>query len=144
MSDLLAIRDQALALGRELTETVRLTAEVTIRRRTGRTTQNESTGERIPIWDVVDTHVPFRLSGSGSSDGGSHKVDIGGVTYEQATAVGHLPAEFADLADNDFLEVTSGEWEGSVFSVVAAIVADQRTARRVPIAEERRPEEWDS
>mgnify|MGYP003296445539 CR=1 FL=1 len=67
---------------------------------------------------------------------------IGGVTFDQATAVGHMPASLTDLADGDLLDITSGEWAGSVFRVVEAVKGDQHTARRVPIVEVPRPEEW--
>jgi hypothetical protein len=146
VSDLLAIRDAVLAEGRALSEAVRLTDRATVHRKTGRATQDESTGEEVPIWQDPPPHsdLAFRVDGSSSSDGGSHVVNVGGVDYEQATAVGQFPATTDDLADGDFIEVTSGEWAGSVFSIVAAITADQKTARRVPIREEQRPQEWDS
>jgi hypothetical protein len=119
-----------------------MTSRVTVRRKTGNMVQNEETGEEVPEWLVIHTDLPFRLDGSSTGDGGSHEVNIGGVTYEQATAVGHFPALTADLEDGDFVDVTSGEWPGAVFSIVAAVRADQKTARRLPIAEESRPEEW--
>jgi hypothetical protein len=56
--------------------------------------------------------------------------------------VGHLPASTTNLADGDLIEVTSGEWAGDVFRIVAAIRYDQKTARRLPIVEEPRPTEW--
>lgn len=120
----------------------RMVSRVTVRRKTGKSVQDEATGEQVPEWLVVHAGLSFRLDGSSTGDGGSHAVTVGGVEYEQATAVGHFPALSADLEDGDFVDVTSGEWSGAVFSIVAAIRADQKTARRVPIAEESRPEEW--
>lgn len=143
MSDLSAILDDALAQGRALRESVRLTSRVTVRRKTGRQAQSETTGEQLPVWSLVASEVPFRL-GTGGSDGGSRTVVVGGVAFEEASAVGEFPAAFDELADGDFLEVTSGEWSGAVFSVVAAVRADQKTARRVPVREESRPDEWGS
>lgn len=121
----------------------RMQSRVTVRRRTGKTAQN-SHGEESPIWGVVHTDLPFRLDGSASSDGGSHTVNVGGVIYEQATAVGHFPATTDDLKDGDYILVTSGEWTDAVYSIIEALRADQKTARRMPIAEQSRPTEWDS
>lgn len=114
-----------------------MSSRVTIRRRSSRTTQNETTGEESAVWDVVYTDLPFRSDGSGS-----RTVTIGEVTFEDATGVGHLPASTTNLADGDLIEVTSGEWAGDVFRIVAAIRYDQKTARRLPIVEETRPTEW--
>jgi hypothetical protein len=115
----------------------RMSSRVTIRRRSSRTTQNETTGEESAVWDVVYTDLPFRSDG-----GGSQTVTLGEVTFEDATGVGHLPASTTNLADGDLIEVTSGEWAGDVFRIVAAIRYDQKTARRLPIVEEPRPTEW--
>ncbi len=94
------------------------------------------------VWSYTTPHVgtPFRLAGSTSGDGGSRSVTIGGVTYEKATAVGHLPADTTNLRDGDLIEVTAGEWAGSVFRIVEAVKKDQATARRVPVEEVARPE----
>jgi hypothetical protein len=78
----------------------------------------------------------------GTSDGGSRGVNIGGVTFEDATGVGHVPATTTDLLDDDLVDVHTGEWAGDVFRIVAAVRYDQKTARRVPIVEDVRPEEW--
>lgn len=120
----------------------RMTSRATIRRKMGRTAQDEDTGVESPVWAVVHESLPFRLAGSSNGDGGSQTVNIDGIEYEQATAVGHLPASTVDLADSDYIEVVSGEWAGSVYSVVKATRKDQATARRVPIAEQARPSEW--
>jgi hypothetical protein len=120
----------------------RMLSTVTVRRKTGLTVQNETTGEEAPEWEAVYTGLPFRSDGASSSDGGSRSVTIGGVTFETATGIGHMPADTTDLADDDFIEVTSGEWAGDVFRVVAAVRYDQKTARRVPIVEATRPSEW--
>jgi hypothetical protein len=120
----------------------RMTARVSIRRKSSLAPQNETTGRETPAWATVATDVPFRLDSGSSSDGGTRRVETGGVEYQQATATGHLPATQRDLSDGDLLEVTSGEWAGSVWRVVEASFADQKTARRVPIVQESRPEEW--
>ena len=122
----------------------RMGSRVTIRRDTGEVDRAPSTTLERPLWDTVDTEVPFRLDGSGSGDGGTRTVSIDGVDYQEATAVGHLPATRTDLADNDLLDLTTGEWAGTVWRVIKAVRADQKTARRVPIVEVGRPKEWDS
>jgi hypothetical protein len=126
--------EQALPLLRAEAE-ARMTSRVTIRRKTGRSTQNESTGRETPTLADVATDVPFRLDGSSGGDGGTRTVTINGVEYLQATAIGHLPASTKDLRANDLLEITSGEWAGATFRVIEAVSADQKTARRVPIVE---------
>lgn len=117
-----------------------MVSRVAVMRKTGNfTTVN---GLEVPEWATVYPDLPFRSGGGSTGDGGSRGVTIGGVTFEQATGVGHMPATTDDLDDNDLIEVTSGEWAGDVFRVVAAIRYDQKTARRVPIVEEQRPAEW--
>lgn len=130
-----------LARGRAAAES-RMTSRVTIRRLTGRMVQNETTGLEVPEWATVATSVPFRLDGGTSGDGGSRTESVAGVEFETATALGHLPVATTDLADGDLIEITSGEWPGTVWRVVKAVVGDQKTARRVPIEGVRRPEEW--
>ncbi len=120
----------------------RMISRVTIRRKTGETAQDEDSGLEVPIWASVYTNLPFRSSAGSTGDGGSNGVTIGGVTFEEATGVGHFPATATDLADGDLIEVTVGEWAGDVWRIVAAIRYDQKTARRVPIVEAARPEEW--
>lgn len=120
----------------------RMTSTATVHRRTGVMVQDEDTGLEVPEWTTVYTG-PFRLKGKGS-----RTVTIAGVEYEQATAEGHFVAIDPEtdapipLADNDLVEITAGEWAGTVLSIVEAVKGDQRTARRVPVVEEKRPEEW--
>jgi hypothetical protein len=114
---------------------------VIVRRLTGHMVQNEETGTETAEWAAV-YEGPFRLDGGSSGDGGSRTVTIGGVTYEQATGVGHFPHDTTDLTDGDLVDVTAGEWQGAVFSIIEAVRADQKTARRVPIREAQRPVEW--
>lgn len=118
-----------------------MTSRVTVRRQSGTATDPE-TGLEGPGWVSVYADLPFRLGGSSSGDGGTRRVTIGGVEYQQATAVGHMPADTTDLRDGDLLEITSGEWSGSVFRIIEAVKGDQKTARRVPIVEVSRPGEW--
>lgn len=118
----------------------RMKSRVAVMRKTGDTT--EVNGYEVTEWAAVHVDLPFRSDSGGFTDGGSRGITIGGVTFEDATGVGHMPAATADLQDDDLLEVTSGEWAGDVYRIVAAVRYDQKTARRVPIVEEPRPEEW--
>ena len=120
----------------------RMQSRVAVMRKTGLTTQNETTGEEVPEWATVHTDLPFRSDGGSTGDGGSRGVTIGGVTFEEATGVGHFPAATVDLEDGDLVDVTAGEWAGDVFRIVKALRFDQKTARRLPIVEEVRPAEW--
>ena len=94
-------------------------------------------GYDVPEWDLIHVGIPFRLVG-----GDTRKVTVGGVDFQDATARGDFPWDTFDLADDDLVEIVEGEWAGSVFRVVEAVKGDQRTARRVPVAEVPRPEEW--
>lgn len=118
----------------------RMASRVRVMRRAGTTTDPD--GYEVPSWTLVHSSLPFRLGSGSNGDGGSKGVSIGGVTFEDATAVGHMPAGTRDLADDDLIEIVSGEWAGSVFRIVAAVGYDQKTARRVPIVENVRPGEW--
>ena len=120
--------------------TARMTSTVTIRRLTGNTTTVN--GYEVPVWEVVHVGIPFRLGSSASGDLGTRAVVVGGVTFQQATAVGSLPWDTTDLRDSDLIDIVSGEWAGSVFRIVEAVKGDQKTARRVPVVEVPRPEEW--
>lgn len=122
----------------------RMRSSAAVMRKTGETAQNESTGAEEFVWATVGI-LPFRLDDGGPNTGGSRGVTIGGITYEEATGVGHVPsdadARLSDvLLDGDLLDVT-GETEG-VWSVVKAVAYDQKTARRLPIVEAQRPSEW--
>lgn len=130
-----------LERGRRAAES-RMTSRATVRRKTGVTTQDPGTGREVPVWETVHTGLSFRLGSGSSSDGGSRGVTVGGVVFEEATAVGHFPADTTNLQDGDFLDV-AGEWAG-VWRVVAAIAYNQKTARRIPIVEDQRPSEWDA
>lgn len=118
----------------------RMTSQVVVMRKTG--AKVYVNGYQVPEWAAVHIDLPFRSSGGSSGDGGSRGVTIGGVTFEEATGIGSVPATTVDLRDNDLLEVTAGKWAGDVYRIVAAIRYDQKTARRLPIVETARPEEW--
>lgn len=113
-----------------------MTSRVVVMRKTGGTTP-AAQGYEVPEWGAVHVDLPFRLVPRGS-----RTLVVGGVEFENATARGDLPWDTTNLADDDFLEIVSGEWAGSVFRVVEAVKGDQRTARRVPVEEVPRPEEW--
>ena len=131
--------DATLARGRAAAEG-RMKSRAVVMRRTGTTT--DADGFEVPEWAAVHTGVPFRSDGGSSSNGGSRGVTIGGVTFEDATGVGHFPVTTVDLEDDDLVDVTMGEWAGDVWRIVKAIRYDQKTARRVPIVETARPSEW--
>ena len=116
--------------------TAAMPSRVDIYRKTDDTTTDEN-GWEIPVWEVVAYDVPFRLVG-----GDTRKVTVGGVDFQDATARGDFPWDTFDLADGDLVEVVEGEWADSVFRIVEAVKGDQRTARRVPVVEVPRPEEW--
>lgn len=123
-----------------------MTSRVKVRRRTAFTTQDESTGLEVPVWDVTYPSLPFRLGGAQTSlvSTHSHTVSLGGVDIQFAARLGHMPAGTDNLADDDLIEVISGENTGGVYRIVESAWQDQATARRVPVIEEVRPAEWDA
>jgi len=114
-----------------------MTSRCTIRRIGAQGSDDE--GYDVGQYDTVYTDLPIRLDSS--SDGSSQSVEVGGTTYEQATGLAHLPADTTDLADDDLIEVTSGEWPGTFLRVLDAPRVDKKTARRVPVVEVSRPKE---
>lgn len=126
----------AVMAGRAAAE-ARMSSTVTVRRKTGQTAQDETGGEEVPAWTAVYTGLPFRYVG-----GATHTVTIGGVEFQEATGRGDMPWDTDDLADSDLIDITAGEWAGTVLRIVEAVKGDQRTARRVPVAETSRPAEW--
>lgn len=117
-----------------------MTSRATVKRQNGTTT--DADGYEVPAWQVIYTDLPCRVSPGSTSDGGSRGVSIGGVTFEDATGVGHFPHPSPLFRDGDVLELTAGDWAGDFFTVVAAIRYDQQTARRLPIREASEPEGW--
>jgi transcription antitermination factor NusG len=112
----------------------RMTSRCTVRRKTGATTVVG--GMKVPVWETVHTDLPLRRT-----DPGTRGVEIAGVRYPDATGRDDFPHD-TDLEDGDHIEVTSGEWAGTVERVIKATKADQATARRVPVVEVPRPSEW--
>lgn len=125
--------DAALPELRAMAES-RMTSRAAVMRKTWVTGPD---GYEVAEWAAVYVDVPFRLKGKGS-----RLVQVGGVEFSQADAEGHLPWPSDLLADDDLVEVTAGEWAGTVWRVVEAVKGDQRTARRFPVVEVARPEEW--
>lgn len=119
-------------------------SRVRVLRRNGLDPQDEGTGVESPHWDVEHDDIPFRLGGSSSGGGSTHEVTIGGVTYHEATAIGHFAHDTVNLQDGDHILILVGEWAGSVYRIIEASKKDRATARRVPIAETPRPREWPS
>ena len=118
----------------------RMTSRAVVMRKTG--AKVKVNGYDVPEWASVHVDLPWRTAAGSSGDGGSRGVTVGGVTFEEATGVGHCPATTADLRDDDLVEVTTGEWAGDVYRIVAAIRYDQKTARRLPVVGAARPTEW--
>lgn len=118
-----------------------MTSRVTVHRKTGTKTRNPD-GTVGTGWEPVHTDLPFRLGGSEQGGAGFRTVTIGESEVRIAVRVGHFPASTSDLTDLDYVEITSGENAGAVLCVAEATWQDQATARRVPVFEVQRPEEW--
>jgi len=99
-------------------------------------------GIEVPEWATVEAGVPFRLGGADRGGSGTRTVSVGETDVQLAARVGSFPAATTDLADDDLIEITAGENVGVVLKIVEATWQDQATARRVPVVEEKRPEEW--
>lgn len=118
----------------------RMLSTCTVRRMTGRTTQNESTGEEVPVWDVIYAG-PMRL-GTSTGNSPTRTETISGVEVQRALNTAHFPVSALSISDGDLIDITAGENAGVVLRVVDAAWADQRTARRYPVESTERPGEW--
>lgn len=110
-----------------------------ILRATGNLTQ-DAEGFDVPEYATIYADLPCRIDSGGSSDGGSSGVEVGGVNYEEATGLAHFPHPSELLANDDIVLITSGDWPDACYRIVAAIAYDQKTARRLPIKQEPKPE----
>lgn len=117
----------------------RMASTATIRRRTG--TWTTVADRKVPGWQVVESAVPMRLGGADRGASGSRTVATPGGDVETAVRVASFP-HGKRYADGDFIDITAGENAGLVLRIVDATSKDQATAYRVPVVEERRPEEW--
>ncbi len=122
--------------------TARMKSTALVRRRTGETVQDESTGAVVPVWSTVYAAAPLRLGGANQGSTGSRVVEVDGGELALATRVAHFPHDHDALRDGDLIDVTAGECAGLVLRIVEATFQDQATARRVQVVEDRRPEEW--
>lgn len=122
-----------------------MTSRATIHRATAGAPQNEVTGLKGSTWTAVATAVPLRLkAGSASSAGNIRREVVGGIELSQSLAQGYMPAATTGIRDNDLIEITSGEWAGTVWRILEATKGDQLTSRRLPLIETTRPAEWDA
>lgn len=120
----------------------RMTSLATVRRRTGQTVQDETSGRDVPAWEVTHTDLPCRYKAGNQSQGTSRTIRLEGADVEQAVGQWHCPFDTEDLLDGDLVEITAGEWPGMVLRIVEASRGDQMTARRIPVVEVEKPTEW--
>lgn len=129
----------AVTAGRAAAES-RMTSRCTIRRKTGNKVI-DADNQEVLEWVTVHTDLPLRIASTPSATR-SRSQTPGEAEIERATPRADFPASTSDLADNDHIEVTSGESTGRVFRIIDAGQTDQSTARRVPVEETERPTEW--
>lgn len=130
----------ALSAGRTAAE-ARMLSLCTIRRKTAEETE-DADGLPVSVWETTYTALPLRLAGVVNNSATSRRIETAGVEFELATRTAHLPASTSNLRDGDLIDITSGESAGLVLRIVEASWQDQSTARRVPVVETGRPEEW--
>lgn len=119
----------------------RMTSRAIVRRK-GTGTTTDADGFEVPAWDVVDADCPGRLAGSPRGGSASRNVSVGSVEVTLAAREWHFPTSRPQLHDGDLIEITVGESAGLVLRVIEGSGQDQATARRVPVVEAQRPEEW--
>ena len=124
-----------IADGRRFAE-ARMLSRCTIRRKTGETAEGEN------VWTDVYTALPMRLAGTIRGQSQSRRTQTAGVEFETAMRTANFPAATSNLQDGDLVDITSGENAGVVLRIVEADWQDQATARRLPVVETLRPEEW--
>lgn len=135
------VTDAEVALFRAEAE-ARMRGTARVRRRSGRTVQDEISGREVPVWDVIEAGVPVRIAGANRGSAPTRRLAVGGVEVQVGVRVAHLPTSTQDLADGDLIEVYAGESAGSVWRVIEGDRQDQATAYRVPVLSAERPEEW--
>lgn len=128
-----------LARGRRAAE-ARMTSRCTVRRRGGPAVVVD--GFKVPAWTVVHSDLPVRVGGVSRGANPARRDDLAAGEVEVAVRTAHFPYSTADLADSDYVEITSGENAGLVIRIVEATWQDQATARRVPVVSVVRPKEW--
>jgi len=118
-------------------------SRVIIRRPTGRTAQDDSTGREVPIWAVVHSDLPVRFPVRLGNSASSRTLEIAGVEMTVAVRQMDMAYETENVADGDLAEVTDGRAAGTVWRIVDATPPpDQATAFRVDVIAVDRPEEW--
>ena len=118
-----------------------MTSTAAVMRDTG-TTTTDANGYSVPVWATVYAEIPFRLGGSNQGGSGTRSVKVGTTDMQLAIRNGHFPAPTDLLRDGDLIEVSAGENASLVLRILEAAWQDQATARRVPVVQIQRPEEW--
>jgi hypothetical protein len=94
---------------------------------------------------TVDVEVPVQIAGATRDAAGFRVIRVGEVDTAVATRTAKFPAmRVTDLRDDDLVEVYRSDAGLKVYRVLEATWQDQATARRVPVVEVDRPEEWDA
>lgn len=129
-----------IADGRREAEALMLDT-ATVRRRTGFTTQNETTGQEVPTTTVVFT-TPCKLQSR--SRLGDSFIGVSQYGGHQGTSLDidiHIPLSKPPVLTDDLITVTSPgaftdpQMEGRVFRVLASPSKSFATARRIPVQE---------
>lgn len=131
--------ESATSMGRQWAE-ARMTSRCTIRRQTGNMVL-DADNQQVPEWEVIYTDLPCRIASSPSA-ARSRTQRPGEAELERATPRLDFPASTSDLADNDHVEIDSGENAGRVYRLIESDWTDQATARRIPVMAVERPTEW--
>jgi len=118
----------------------RMTSRCTIRRKGGPPVMVD--GFKVSAWTIVHADLPVRIGGTSRGASPARRDDSAGNEVEVPVRTAHFPTTTTDLADSDYIEVTSGENAGLVLRIVEATWQDQATARRVPVVGVVRPKEW--
>lgn len=118
----------------------RMASRCTVRRQTGNMV-TDADNQQVPEWEVIHTDLPVRIA-TAQSAAQSRTQSPGEAEIERATPRLDFPASTSDLADNDHVEIDSGENAGRVYRIVESDWSDQATARRCPVMAVERPSEW--
>ena len=131
--------DAALPMLRAEAE-ARMTSRCTIRRKTGNMVL-DADNQQVPEWEIIHTDLPCRIASNPGATR-SRTQSPGDIEIERATPRLDFPASTSNLADNDHVEIDSGENAGRVYRLVESDWSDQATARRCPVMAVERPIEW--
>jgi Family of unknown function (DUF6093) len=118
-------------------------SDAIVHRQVTRLDQNELDGSEDPGWVVVH-EGPMRLAGARQGASGVRRQQAPGGDHALGDLEAHWPASVPRerFREGDLIEIAAGESADTFWSVKGIPIADQQTARRLPVEAAQRPSDW--